>query len=77
MLFKIKKYLLLFWVISACYTFAWAESTIKTPLAYLTAMSEAHKKSTYELVYILQQEVIQNLSVYVMLLPIIKNMPNY
>ncbi|EEY10527.1 TPA: MucB/RseB C-terminal domain-containing protein [Mannheimia haemolytica] len=45
----------MFWVISACYTFAWAESTIKTPLAYLTAMSEAHKKSTYELVYILQQ----------------------
>lgn len=55
MLSKIKKYLLLFWIVTASQIAIGAESTIKTPLAYLTAMSEAHKYSTYELVYLLQQ----------------------
>lgn len=48
-----KKYVLLFMLMLA--PLSWAES-LKAPLAYLTAMTQAHKKSNYELLYILQQD---------------------
>ncbi|MDD0823597.1 MucB/RseB C-terminal domain-containing protein [Mannheimia sp. AT1] len=36
-------------------TLTWAETGTRTALSYLTNMVEAHKKSSYELLYILQQ----------------------
>lgn len=51
----IKKYLFLVFVIFVQPSLSWAEAEIKTPLSYLTGMVEAHKKSTYELLYIMQQ----------------------
>lgn len=55
MFIKIKKYFLMFIAIFACSAFALADTGIKTPLLYLSSMTEAHKKSNYELLYILQQ----------------------
>lgn len=55
MLSKIKKCLLLCIVLFAGDSVVLAKETIQTPLAYLTSMVDAHKKSTYELLYILQQ----------------------
>lgn len=57
MLMKIKHYFLMFIAIFVCSSFAFAETSAKTPLEHLTAMTEAHKKSNYELLYILQQDI--------------------
>lgn len=54
---KIKYYFLMFIAIFTYPSFAVAETAAKTPLEYLTAMTEAHKKSNYELLYILQQDI--------------------
>ncbi|WP_176669681.1 MucB/RseB C-terminal domain-containing protein [Mannheimia granulomatis] len=56
MFVKMKKYVFLFILIFAQSTLSWAETGVKTPLSYLEAMTQAHKKSTYELLYILQTE---------------------
>lgn len=56
MFIKTRKYFLMLIAIFACSAFALADTGIKTPLSNLVAMTEAHKKSNYELLYILQQE---------------------
>lgn len=56
MFIKIRKYFLMFIAIFACSAFALADTGIKTPLLYLSSMADAHKKSNYELFYILQQD---------------------
>ncbi|MFA9500144.1 MucB/RseB C-terminal domain-containing protein [Mannheimia sp. E30BD] len=56
MFIKIRKYFLMLIAIFVCSTFALADTGIKTPLLYLSSMTEAHKKSNYELFYILQQD---------------------
>lgn len=55
MLTYIKKYLFLCIFIFVQSTLAWAETGTRTALSYLTNMVDAHKKSSYELLYILQQ----------------------
>lgn len=54
---KIKNYFLMFVAFFACSSFALANSNPKTPLDYLAAMTQAHQKSSYELLYILQQDL--------------------
>lgn len=56
MLAKMKKYLYLFILIFVHSPLSWAETEVRTPLSYLSAMTESHKKSNYELLYILQKE---------------------
>lgn len=53
---KIKKYLFLFLFVFAQPSILRAEIEYKTPLDYLTAMVLAHKTSTYELIYVMQQD---------------------
>lgn len=55
MLTKIKKYWFLFILIFIQSSLALAQTEVKTPLSYLASMVETHKKSNYELLYILQQ----------------------